>query len=104
MIVHEVYANGAADKDGRLKPGDIIVKVNDNEFRGFTHKEALHVLRSAHDKVVLEVERSEEGGPESLYEDIQVVLNKKSGKGLGLSVVGRRAGPGVFISDLVGFC
>ena len=36
-----------------------------------------------------------------LYEDIEVELAKKSGKGLGLSVVGRRDGNGVFISDMV---
>ena len=33
--------------------------------------------------------------------DLTVTLAKKPGKGLGLSVVGRRDGPGVFISALV---
>ena len=51
--------------------------------------------------MVLQVDRPEDGGPESLYEDLEVCLPKKAGKGLGLSVVGRRAGTGVFISDLV---
>lgn len=36
-----------------------------------------------------------------LYQDIEVELLKKPGKGLGLSVVGRRDGNGVFISDMV---
>ena len=35
--------------------------------------------------------------------DFDVELLKKSGKGLGLSVVGRRAGAGVFVSDMVGY-
>ena len=39
---------------------------------------------------------------DDLYQDIEVELQKKSGKGLGLSVVGRRDGTGVFISDMVG--
>ncbi|KAF2347803.1 PDZ domain [Trinorchestia longiramus] len=48
----------------------------------------------------------EEGGTaggkeEDLYEMISVQLTKKQGKGLGLSIVGRKNGPGVFISDLV---
>ena len=38
-----------------------------------------------------------------LYQDMDVDLIKKPGKGLGLSVVGRRDGNGVFISDMVIF-
>jgi hypothetical protein len=38
---------------------------------------------------------------EDLYQDIAVEFMKKPGKGLGLSVVGRRDGNGVFISDMV---
>ena len=35
------------------------------------------------------------------FEDIDIELSKTPGKGLGLSVVGRRDGCGVFISDMV---
>ncbi len=52
MIVHEVYKNGAADKDGRLQPGDKIVSVNGTAFNDLTHEEALRILRSSHDKVI----------------------------------------------------
>ena len=38
-----------------------------------------------------------------MSEIIEVELVKKTGKGLGLSVVGRRDGTGVFVSDMVGF-
>ena len=38
---------------------------------------------------------------EQKFEDINVELSKSPGKGLGLSVVGRRDGCGVFISDMV---
>ena len=37
----------------------------------------------------------------SQLQDINVTLVRKPGKGLGLSVVGRRDGPGVYISALV---
>ena len=40
--------------------------------------------------------------PAVQHSDIMVTLVRKPGKGLGLSVVGRRDGPGVFISALVG--
>ncbi len=33
--------------------------------------------------------------------DFEVVLTKRAGKGLGLSLVGRREGPGVFVADMV---
>ena len=41
-------------------------------------------------------------GGEQEFEDIVVTLSKSPGRGLGLSVVGRRDGCGVFISDMVG--
>ena len=40
-------------------------------------------------------------GGEQEFEDIVVALPKSPGRGLGLSVVGRRDGCGVFISDMV---
>jgi len=38
---------------------------------------------------------------EDLYEVLDVELVKKSGKGLGLSIVSRKNGSGVYISDVV---
>ncbi len=49
--MHEVYKNGAADKDGRLQPGDRIVSVNGTAFSDLTHEEALRILRSSQDRV-----------------------------------------------------
>ena len=40
-------------------------------------------------------------GGEQEFQDIVVTLSKSPGRGLGLSVVGRRDGCGVFISDMV---
>ena len=38
---------------------------------------------------------------EDVFETMDVQMVKKPGKGLGLSIVGRKNGPGVFISDVV---
>lgn len=38
---------------------------------------------------------------EDLLDVIDVELTKKPGKGLGLSIVGRKNGNGIFISDIV---
>ena len=51
----------------------------------------------------MQFERQSGVGCASLYQEVTVSLIKKSGKGLGLSVVGRRDGPGVFVSALVRF-
>ena len=51
--MHEVYKDGAADKDGRIKPGDMIVTVDGKAMKECTHKDALRVLRVTKDKVCL---------------------------------------------------
>lgn len=38
---------------------------------------------------------------DDIFETIDVELTKKSGKGLGLSLVARKDGKGVYIADLV---
>ena len=52
-------------------------------------------------KVVLHYEHREEGEEVNLFQEQEITLNKKAGKGLGISLVGRRDGPGVFVSALV---
>ena len=48
-----------------------------------------------------EIPCSASSGGESAFEDFTVELERKAGRGLGISVVGRRDGPGVFLSDMV---
>ena len=50
---------------------------------------------------MLHYEHREEDGEVNLFQDQEITLNKKAGKGLGISLVGRRDGPGVFVSALV---
>lgn len=103
ILIHEVYPDGAAAKDKRLKPGDQILDVNGESFRSVTHNRALTVLRQTPAKVKMTVFRDESCTKEDdiMLDLIDVELMKKSGRGLGLSIVGRRNGPGVYISDVV---
>ena len=55
MLIHEIYKDGAAEKDGRLQPGDRLVSINGTELKGMAHKDALRILRSSHDKVRVRV-------------------------------------------------
>lgn len=102
IIIHEVYPDGAAAKDGRLKPGDQILEVNTEDFRSITHSRALAALRQTPAKVKMVVFRDEASTKEEdIFNVMDVELMKKPGKGLGLSIVGRKNGNGVFISDVV---
>ncbi|XP_030311143.1 inaD-like protein isoform X3 [Calypte anna] len=102
IVIHEVYEEGAAARDGRLWAGDQILEVNGIDLRSASHEEAITALRQTPQKVQLVVYRDEahykdEENLEIFYVDIQ----KKMGRGLGLSIAGKRNGSGVFISDIV---
>ncbi|KAK8780895.1 hypothetical protein V5799_017766 [Amblyomma americanum] len=97
VIIHEVYPDGAAAMDGRLRPGDQILEVNGEDLREACHEAAIGALRQTSSVVRMLVLREEEPQQDIL----SVELHKKAGRGLGLSIVGRRNAPGVFISEVV---
>jgi len=97
IFIHEVYEAGAAHRDGRLRPGDQILEVMKEDLRDVQHSFALHALRQTPSKVRLVVHREDD----EIYENMEVELVRKSDRGLGLSIVGKKSGPGVFISEVV---
>lgn len=102
IVIHEVYEEGAAARDGRLWAGDQILEVNGVDLRNSSHEEAITALRQTPQKVRLVVYRDEAHyRDEENLEMFPVDLQKKTGRGLGLSIVGKRNGSGVFISDIV---
>nr|XP_015201301.1 PREDICTED: multiple PDZ domain protein isoform X16 [Lepisosteus oculatus] len=102
IIIHEVYEEGAASKDGRLWAGDQILEVNGIDLRNATHDEAINVLRQTPQKVRLTVYRDEAQYKEDdMWDVFFLELQKKPGEGLGLSIVGKRNDTGVFVSDIV---
>lgn len=97
IILTEVYPGGTVDKDGRFQAGDQILEVNGTSLRDSTNITASQALRQTLPKMKITVFR-----PASLeYTPIEVELAKKPGKGLGLSVVGRKSGKGVYIADII---
>ncbi|TDH08987.1 hypothetical protein EPR50_G00103570, partial [Perca flavescens] len=102
IVIHEVYEEGAAARDGRLWSGDQILEVNGVDLRGASHEEAIAALRHTPGKVCLTVLRDEaQYRDEENLDVFKVELQKRSGRGLGLSIVGKRSGSGVFISEVV---
>ncbi|KAF6216458.1 hypothetical protein GE061_000800, partial [Apolygus lucorum] len=103
IVVHELYDDGAAAKDGRLMPGDQIIECNGEDFRNVTNGKALTILRQTPAKVRMVILRDDGGAdpPKADLDIMEVEIAKKPGKGLGLSVVGMCNGEGVYISDIV---
>ncbi|CAG02285.1 unnamed protein product, partial [Tetraodon nigroviridis] len=102
IIIHEVYEEGAASKDGRLWAGDQILEVNAVDLREASHDQAINVLRQTPQRVRLVVYRDEaQYKEEELWDSFSVELQRRCGQGLGLSIVGRRNDTGVFVSDIV---
>lgn len=108
IIIHEIYPDGAVAKDGRLKVGDQLLEVGGpkdsvtHDFRSITHAKAIAALRQLPAKVKMIVYRDDAvEKEEDIFSLLEVELTKKSGKGLGLSLVARKDGKGVYISDLV---
>lgn len=102
IIIHEVYADGAAHRDGRLMAGDQILMVNDENLKDATHERAIQILRQTPTIVKMVVYRDDQlTKEEDIYDIFTVELVKKPGKGLGLSIVGKRNDVGVYISDIV---
>lgn len=97
IILTEVFKDGAADKDGRLQAGDQINEVNGTSLRDSTNTTASQALRQTLPKMKITVFR-----PTNIeYTPIEVDLIKKPGKGLGLSIVGRKSGKGVYVADII---
>ena len=97
-FVLELVPGGPAEKAGGLQQLDRITKLGEVELVNLSHSEAQAALRAAPDKVTVHFDRPVPG-PQ--LEEVTVTLQRKAGKGLGISLVGRRDGPGVFISSLV---
>ncbi|XP_037837268.1 inaD-like protein isoform X2 [Kryptolebias marmoratus] len=92
IMIHEVYEEGAAARDGRLWAGDQILEVNGVDLRGASHEEAIAALRQTPAKVRLTVLRDEaQYRDEENLDMFKVELQKKSGRGLGFSIVGKRS-------------
>lgn len=106
VVIHEVYPDGAAAKDGRLKPGDQVLEVHNQSLRDVTHDMAISILRQTPSKVRMLVYRDLNLqlsllDPSQIYNVFEVELVKKPGRGLGLSIVGRKNEPGVYVSEVV---
>ncbi|XP_061048257.1 E3 ubiquitin-protein ligase LNX isoform X2 [Eubalaena glacialis] len=112
IIIQHIYRDGVIARDGRLLPGDIILKVNGMDIGNVRHNYALHLLRQPCQVLWLTVLREQkvrsrtDGQPLDTYEPrddhFHVILNKSSPEEqLGIKLVRKVDEPGVFISNVL---
>ncbi|XP_053559942.1 E3 ubiquitin-protein ligase LNX [Bombina bombina] len=112
IIIQHIYQDGLIARDGRLLPGDMILKVNGIDISSVPHNYALTILRQPSPTLRLTVLREQRykcrsngisTEPHSTREDsIHVVLSKSSHDvQLGIKLVRKRDEPGIYIFDLL---
>ncbi|KAK0055089.1 E3 ubiquitin-protein ligase LNX-like isoform X1 [Biomphalaria pfeifferi] len=101
-VIQEVFADGSVSHDGRLIAGDQILEVNGEDLTQATHHQAVAILAQFFPVCRLTVyrERAEESRPIEKEEILKITLNKLKGRQLGIKLVGKRNGPGVYILTL----
>lgn len=112
VIIQEIFLDGLAAKDGRLKPGDQILEVNGRDFSYVTHYQACQALSCVSGPVCRFTLYREQGpGVGSTTpapriqprreEIIRVVLLKCHEKRLGIKLAGKKNCLGLYILGLI---
>ncbi|XP_075565184.1 E3 ubiquitin-protein ligase LNX [Pelecanus crispus] len=111
IIIQHIYRDGVIARDGRLLPGDMILKVNGMDIKNVPHNYALSILKQPCHVLRLMVLREQRyrcrNSGLSLDahcrdDSFHVVLNKSSpDEQLGIKLVRKADEPGVFIFNLL---
>jgi C-terminal processing protease CtpA/Prc len=96
IYIKELTAGGAAEKDGRLRHGDCLRKVDDHSLARVRHAQAVQILKETGNTVELEVERflgmteTQEKTPvyRSVSGEVLSIELTKDEHGLGFGLVG----------------
>ncbi|KAL5476132.1 hypothetical protein EMCRGX_G026040 [Ephydatia muelleri] len=110
IFITRIISGGAADENGTLAVGDRILEVNGNSMVSITHDDAVRILKSTQEKVMLRIEKNaissmgavspvpSTTAPAKGIAVRTVMLNRPEGTGLGFNIIGGEAGTGIFIS------
>ncbi|XP_034267210.1 E3 ubiquitin-protein ligase LNX isoform X3 [Pantherophis guttatus] len=112
VIIQHIYRDGIIFKDGRLLPGDMILKVNGIDIRNVPHSYALFVLSQPCQVLRLTVLREQryQCGNSGLYPDVpchrdenlHIVLNKSNPEQqLGIKLISKANEEGVFVFKML---
>ncbi|XP_074659859.1 ligand of Numb protein X 2-like isoform X1 [Tubulanus polymorphus] len=103
VLIQEIFPEGVAAKDGRLRPGDQLLEVNGVDLTQASHEDAKRSLSQMYPICRLTVyrEKAEENHPIEKEEILRIGLTKVPGRQLGIKLVGKKNGPGVYILSLI---
>ncbi|XP_063166641.1 E3 ubiquitin-protein ligase LNX [Candoia aspera] len=112
IIIQHIYRDGIVFRDGRLLPGDMILKVNGIDIRNVPHNYALFVLRQPCQVLRLTVLREQRHRcrnsglfldvPCHRDENLHIILNKSSPEQqLGIKLIRKANEDGVFVFNLL---
>ncbi|CAG9812997.1 unnamed protein product [Phaedon cochleariae] len=97
IVIVEVYPGGMVDKDKRIQPGDQLLEINGASLKDVSSTTASQAMRQTLPKMKMVVHR-----PSTIdFSTVEVDLIKKPGKGLGLSILARKSGLGVYVADII---
>ncbi|XP_070613250.1 E3 ubiquitin-protein ligase LNX isoform X2 [Erythrolamprus reginae] len=112
IIIQHIYRDGVIFRDGRLLPGDMILKVNGIDIRNVPHSYALFVLSQPCQLLRLTVLREQryQCGNSGLFpvvpchrdENLHIILNKSNPEQqLGIKLIRKADEDGVFVFNLL---
>ncbi|GAA55481.1 ligand of Numb protein X 2 [Clonorchis sinensis] len=115
VIIQEIYLDGLAAQDGRLRPGDQILEVNGKELAQVTHLQACLILSSVSGAACRLTIYREQGfgvtqelnSPEALskvgekQEILRIVLPKSQKMRLGIKLAGKKNCLGLYVLGLI---
>lgn len=101
-MIQEVVANGSAAIDGRLKAGDMILRLDDQDLRSASHQHAITALRQTSSVIQLLVFRDNDSANDQSekLDVMNIELIRKSNKGLGLRISSGHS-HGVYVADII---
>ena len=91
VLIKTILASGAAEKDGRLRSGDIILKINGIDMTGMGSESAATILKETGNTVELEIARGELPQFDQLLspsEEVFEVDLAKDSSGIGIHIAG----------------
>jgi len=59
IIISEIFPNSAVSRAARVKAGDIILRVNGEDFTNFSHTEAVNFLSSLRGQIIMDLKSAE---------------------------------------------
>ncbi|KAL6432427.1 hypothetical protein ACFW04_006782 [Cataglyphis niger] len=97
VFVLDVFPEGAAGKDGRLKLGDQILSIGSESFKQIESQKAREtMLKLTSGTITMMVLRHEKP-----TEEYEVEIQKKSGRGAGICFAAFRSGKGAYVTELM---